>query len=83
MSMKPSSIKPRTSTRRVNLNINMNTIIYPEVEALRFLIEEQKKEIIILKAQNTRYREALLKIKIMADDPNSILYHVAREALKE
>lgn len=36
-----------------------------------------------LRAENARYREALLKIKIMTDDPYSILYHVAREALKE
>ena len=36
-----------------------------------------------LLAENARYREALLKIKIMTDDPYSILYHVAREALKE
>lgn len=35
-----------------------------------------------LEAENARYREALLKIKIMTDDPYSILYHVAREALK-
>ncbi len=36
-----------------------------------------------LLAENARYREALLKIKIMTDDPYSILYYVAREALKE
>lgn len=45
-------------------------------------IDSLMEKIEKLEAENARYREALLKINIMIDDINSILYHIAREALK-
>ena len=42
----------------------MNTVIYPEIEALRFLIGEQKKEIERLKIENEAIKSALSLAKI-------------------
>ena len=53
----------------------MSTPTEMHIDALMEKIEE-------LKAENARYREAFLKINIMVDDINSILYHIVREALK-